>query len=96
MEEYYRDLIMQELSAFGEQQVEAEKQIDEKFDTYWNGLSKEEQMAAFYSVVKRIVQAEMKGTTYKKLLWEEFEFPQESYALGILCNFMWLHNHITR
>jgi hypothetical protein len=94
MEEFIRDRLLEELSALGEDQVHVEKQIDEKFDDYWNSLSKEEQMASFYSVVKRIVESEKLDRGYKYILWDHFNFPKEAYHLGILCNFMWLHNHI--
>jgi len=82
------------LSQLGECQVEAEKAIDENFDNYWNSLSKKEQLASFYSVVKRIVESEKKDQTYKQILWEHFDFSIESYHVGLLCGFMWLHNNI--
>ena len=90
MDERVLNLLVQ----LGEHQVEAEKTIDKNFDNYWNSLTEEQQLAAFYSVVKRIVKSEQKGRSYREILCTDFGFPAESYHLGLLCNFMWLHNNI--
>ena len=47
------------LSQLSEIQEDIEKQTDADMDEWWNGLSKDDQMKAFYSVVKRLVDGEL-------------------------------------
>ena len=85
------------LSELSEEQEEIEKQIDADMDEWWNGLSKDDQMKAFYSVMKRLVDGELtqKGS-YRYVLYEVFGFGGESYMLGMMCGYMKLHNSINR
>ena len=89
--------VMQVLSEIAHEQEEIEKQIDLDMDEWWNAMSKEDQMKAFYSVVKRLVDGELvqKGS-YRYILYEVFGFGPESYMLGMNCGFMNLHNSIER
>ncbi len=76
-------------------QQEATKARDIEYDEYWNSLSYEDQLKAFYSVVKRIHKGEVKDKgTYRYILYDIFGFGPESYALGMDCGFMDLHNAI--
>ena len=85
------------LSELSEEQEDIEKQIDVDMDEWWNRLSKDDQMKAFYSVVKRLVDGELtqKGS-YRYVLYEVFGFGMESYMLGMMCGYMALHNSIKR
>ena len=85
------------LTALSEEQEDLEKQIDADMDEWWNGLSKDDQMKAFYSVMKRLVDGELnqKGS-YRYVLYEVFGFGPESYMLGMMCGYMSLHNSIDR
>jgi hypothetical protein len=85
------------LTELSEEQDHAEKQFEADMDEWWNGLSKDDQMKAFYSVVKRIVDGELvhKGS-YRYILYEVFGFGPESYMLGMMCGYMSLHNSIER
>ena len=85
------------LSELGELQEDIEKQTEADMDDWWNGLSKDDQMKAFYSVMKRIVDGELvqKGS-YRYVLYEIFGFDSESYMLGMMCGYMKLHNSINR
>ena len=89
--------VMQVFSEIAHEQEEIEKQIDLDMDEWWNAMSKEDQMKAFYSVVKRLVDGELvqKGS-YRYVLYEVFGFGLESYMLGMNCGFMALHNSIER
>ena len=62
-------------------------------DEWWDSLSQEEQMKAFYSVVKRICKGELddKGS-YRYVLYDVFGFGPESYGMGMNCGYMELHN----
>ena len=85
------------LSQLSEIQEDIEKQTEADMDEWWNGLSKDDQMKAFYSVVKRLVDGELvqKGS-YRYVLYEVFGFGMESYMLGMMCGYMTLHNSIDR
>ena len=76
---------------FEKVRIENEKKSEE----FWNNLSYDEKLMAFYSVVKRIHKGELdeKGT-YRYLLYNVFGFDLDAYALGIECGFLDLHNSI--
>lgn len=76
-------------------QLEAKDTRDREHDEYWESLSQEEQLKAFYSVVKRIYQGEIKDKgSYRWVLYDVFGFGPEAYSLGMDCGFMYLHNAI--
>ena len=85
------------LAELNELQEDAEKLIEADMDEWWNSLSKEDQMRAFYSVVKRLVDGELvqKGS-YRYVLYQVFGFDVEAYGLGMMCGYMSLHNSIER
>lgn len=90
-----REKIMQELSDSGQEfqaLIEKEKQ---EMDAWWNDLSKEDQMKAFYSVVSRIVKGELEDQgSYRYVLYNVFGFDADAYLMGMNCGFMSLHNAI--
>ena len=88
---------LQTLTELSEEQEAAENQFDSDMDEWWNNLSKEDQMKAFYSVMKRLVDGELtqKGS-YRYVLYEVFGFEPSSYYLGMQCGYMALHNAIER
>lgn len=62
---------------------------------FWNGLSYEDRLKAFYSVVSRLVQGELRNRgSYRHILYDVFEFDMDSYGVGMDCGFMELHNAI--
>lgn len=85
------------LTALSEEQEDIEKQIEADMDEWWNSLSKDDQMKAFYSVMKRLVDGELvqKGS-YRYVLYDVFGFDAEAYGLGMMCGYMALHNSIER
>ena len=89
--------LMDTLTELGELQEDIEKQTEREMDEWWNAMSKDDQMKAFYSVVKRLVDGELeqKGS-YRYVLYDVFGFGPESYMLGMMCGFMALHNSIER
>lgn len=89
--------LVEMLSQLSELQEDIEKKTEADMDEWWNGLSKDDQMKAFYSVVKRIVDGELeqKGS-YRYILYDVFGFGSESYMLGMMCGYMSLHNSIDR
>lgn len=89
--------LMDILTELGELQEDLEKQTEREMNEWWNSMSKDDQMKAFYSVVKRLVDGELeqKGS-YRYVLYDVFGFGPESYMLGMMCGFMSLHNSIER
>lgn len=74
---------------------EAADHYESECDTWWEDLPYDEKLKAFYSVVKRIVQAELKDHgTYRWALYDVFGFGPEAYTIGMECGFMDLHNSI--
>lgn len=66
-----------------------------EMDQWWDGLSQEDQMRAFYSVVKRLVKGDITDRgSYRYVLYDVFGFGAESYMLGMNCGYMTLHNSI--
>jgi hypothetical protein len=73
--------------------LEAREAREKEYDEYWDSLEYEDQLKAFYSVVKRIYRGEIKENgTYRYILYEVFQFGPEAYELGMDCGLMALHN----
>lgn len=76
-------------------QLEAKEAREKECDEYWDSLAYEDQLKAFYSVVKRIYQGEIKDKgTYRWVLYDVFGFGPDAYVLGMECGYMYLHNAI--
>jgi len=76
-------------------QKEAETQYKDECEDYWASLSEEDKLKAFYSVISRVVQGELKNKgSYRHVLYEVFGFGPESYGIGMQCGFLALHNSI--
>ena len=74
---------------------EAEELYNKEASDFWNNLSYDDKLAAFYSVVSRLTQGELKEhRSYRGLLYDTFEFDMDSYGIGMQCGFMELHNAI--
>ena len=90
-----RSKILAALAEFGEILQEEEAKYAEETDNWWYNLSQEDRERAFFSVVKRIVQGELRDkTTYRGVLYNTFGFDEGSYLMGMSCGFMELHNSI--
>ena len=87
--------LMKALSELAEEQESFEKAYDKEADAWWNSLDKDQQLLAFYSVVKRLGDGELvqKGS-YRYVLYEVFGFGAESYMIGMNCGYMALHNAV--
>lgn len=74
---------------------EGVKEYEANCDKYWNNLSYEDKLKAFYSVCKRIHKGELKDKgSYRWVLYDVFEFDPSAYAIGMECGYMAIHNAI--
>lgn len=74
---------------------EGRKIYEQECDKFWDNLSYDDQLRAFYSVVKRIHQGELKDKgTYRWVLYDVFGFGPEAYSVGMECGYMALHNAV--
>lgn len=68
---------------------------EQECEQYWDSLSYDEQLKAFYSVVKRIVKGDIEeGRSYRGVLYDVFGFDMDAYGVGMECGYMTLHNNI--
>lgn len=62
---------------------------------WWDGLSYEDQLKAFRSVCRRIYDGDVKHRgSYRYVLYNVFGFGADSYADGMDCGYMSIHNLI--
>jgi hypothetical protein len=79
--------------------IQKMQEISEKYEAdcneYWDKLSYEDKMKAFYSVSKRIYQADVKDQgSYRHALYQVFGFDVDAYSIGMECGYMDIHNYI--
>jgi len=87
--------LIETLSELSEYLKEAETQYKQECDEYWASLSEEDRLRAFYSVISRVVQGELKDRgSYRHVLYGVFGFGPESYSIGMQCGYLTLHNRI--
>ena len=78
-----------------EKQELASLRYEKECEQYWDNLSYDDQLKAFYSVVKRIVKGDIKeNRSYRGVLYDVFGFDMDSYGIGMECGYMELHNSI--
>jgi hypothetical protein len=75
--------------------IEVEEIWEKDANEFWDSLTQEQKMLAFYSVVKRIHKGEIEEChSYRSILYGIFGFGPEAYAMGMFCGFMDIHNAI--
>ena len=85
------------LVEFGEAYRSRAKEYATECDLYWNSLTTDKQLMAFYSVVQRICKGELKDQgSYRHVLYRVFGFDMDSYGIGMECGYMELHNSLVR
>ena len=75
---------------------ESAKKYSEDADVFWDGLSEEDRLKAFYSVCKRIHKGDVidRGS-YRYVLYDIFGFNFDAYTIGMNCGYLDIHNYIT-
>ena len=72
-----------------------EVELEQDHDKFWNGLSKDDQLKAFCSVMRRLYKAEIEERgSYRYTLYDVFGFGSESYAQAQVSGFLAIHNAI--
>lgn len=73
----------------------ASLRYEKECEEYWDGLSYDDKLKVFYSVVKRIVKGEIiENRSYRGVLYDVFGFDMDSYGVGMECGYISLHNSI--
>ena len=69
--------------------------IKNEEETYWNSLTKEQQLCVFNSVCRRIVKGELEDKgSYRYVLYDVFGFGMEAYARAQMAGYLTIHNSI--
>jgi len=64
-------------------------------ETFWNGLSSQDQLKCFFSVVDRIYTGTLEDNqSYREILSETFGFDNSSYNIGLLCGFLTIYHRL--
>jgi len=86
------------MQAITDSAVEEERykaKYEQEADAWWESLTYDDKLKAFYSVVKRIYDGDVKNQgSYRYVLYDVFGFEADAYALGMACGYMSLHNAI--
>ena len=86
---------LEELAKFGELQREAEAAYEKDCDDWWDNLSYDDKLKAFFSVTKRIYQGDVKEHgSYRYVLYDVFGFEPDAYGVGMQSGYMSIHNAI--
>ena len=87
--------LLDSLSDIGQEYEKHALEYEKECDDYWKNLSYDDQLKAFYSVVKRIHKGEIEdGGSYRWVLYDVFGFGPDAYGIGMECGYMVLHNSI--
>ena len=71
----------------------ARQENEKDVESFWNGLSYEDKLRAFYAVTKRIYRAEVEDRgSYRYALYDVFGFGADAYMIGMDCHYLDLHN----
>jgi len=84
-----------EWKALQESYQEGKKLYEKDCNDFWESLSYDDKLKAFYSVCKRLHQGEIvERRSYRGVLYDVFQFDLDSYGVGMECGYMDLHNAI--
>lgn len=72
---------------------EAMKEIEADEESYWNSLSKEDQLKCFCAVIRRIYKGELEDRgSYRYVLYNTFGFGPEAYVSAQVAGYLTIHN----
>lgn len=95
MTENFTDKELAELDEVSRAWNVAMHEIEQHSETYWNSLTKEQQLQVFCAVSRRIYKGEIEQkSSYRYILYQVFGFGPEAYAPAQLAGYLAIHNAI--
>lgn len=86
---------MKAMEELGDIIDEGLKEFDNETNAWWDSLSYEDRLRAFYVVTKKIHEGDLKiRGSYRKVLYEIFDFKPDAYMIGMKSGYMDIHNSI--
>lgn len=86
---------LDKLQEIGEHLQQVALEYEVKCDEYWNNLSYDDRLKAFYCVTKLIKQGDMVDQgTYRYVLYDVFGFGPDSYGIGMDSGYLDIHNRL--
>jgi len=74
---------------------ESSEQYEKEANDFWEGLSYDDKLKAFYSVCKRIHKGDVVDRgSYRYVLYNTFGFDFDAYMIGMECGYLDIHNYI--
>lgn len=74
---------------------ETMERIKQEEESFWDSLTKEEQLSVFSCVMRRLYEGELREKrSYRGVLYDVFGFGPESYARAQMAGYLAIHNSI--
>jgi len=74
---------------------QAREQYDIDAESYWDALTYEDKLKAFYIVTKRIHKGDLVDNgSYRHVIYNTFGFDMDAYIVGMDSGYMEIHNSI--
>lgn len=87
--------LLDDLAEFTQIYRDARQKYDIESEQYWDSLSYEDKLKAFYIVTKRIHKGDIiDNGSYRYVLYEVFGFDMDSYLVGMDSGYLNIHNNI--
>ena len=85
----------EDFKRFQEDMNMAKDQYDSDAESFWNNLSYDDKLKAFYAVTKRIHKGDVQDKgSYRYVLYDVFDFDMDSYGVGMDSGYLDIHNSI--
>ena len=87
--------LLDDLAEFTQIYRDARQKYDIESEQYWDSVSYEDKLKAFYIVTKRIHKGDIiDNGSYRYVLYEVFGFDMDSYLVGMDSGYLNIHNNI--
>ena len=74
---------------------EEKENFKQSAEDFWNSLSNDDRLKAFYEVCKRIHEGDLvRRGSYRYVLYQIFGFGPDAYFAGLECGYIDIHNSI--
>lgn len=92
---YHKESALKAITKYSGIFNKAMKEHEDRSESKWLALSKQDQLDYFCAVIRRIYQAEVEdGQSYRGTLYGTFGFGPEAYAQAQMAGYLALHNCI--